>query len=200
MQSRVRGPLPQPGRRRPQVSLRAPLPPPADSCSDVLVLFARRVFGFEGARAEDIAYANWLSLLHAGVAKALETYDPTSGSWLQAHSQARYVILRVLLEAGEGLVSVEETRPGEYLLLRLDRAKMASVGRLAVGDFLHKLQVFKSCGDVAAARAVYEKYSEVPEDGPHPWARWRDIVLAHKQPRKMLVQPNTFLKGQYQSH
>lgn len=53
--------------------------------------------------------------------------------------------------------------------------------------------MYKSTGDVAAAQALYDKYSEVPDDGPYPWGRWRDIVLAHKQPRKMFVQGNTIL-------
>jgi len=56
------------------------------------------------------------------------------------------------------------------------------------------IKVYKSTGDVAAAKAMYSKYSEVPDVGPYPWGRWRDIVMAHKQPRNMYVQSNTILE------
>lgn len=62
----------------------------------------------------------------------------------QAHMQARFVILRVLLEAGEGLVTVTPTtgsdgRPDARV--RLDRSKIRSVGKPALERFLRRLQV-----------------------------------------------------------
>jgi len=42
-----------------------------------------RIFGFEGKEAEDITYVNWLALLHQGVSKSLENYEPSTKTWLQ---------------------------------------------------------------------------------------------------------------------
>ena len=63
--------------------------------------------------------------------------------------QARYVILRVLQEV-EGLVKISET-VGEDgkpdLLITLDRSRVESEGKDAIGQFLLKLQVFgQVCG------------------------------------------------------
>ena len=58
--------------------------------------------------------------------------------------QARYVILRVLLEAKEGLVMVEKITGEDGnpdAVVKLDRSKINSVGKKAIGDFLRKLQV-----------------------------------------------------------
>ena len=55
----------------------------------------------------DISYINWLLMVRAGLT-GLEFYTPDTGAWRQAHMHARYVILRVLLEAGEGLVELRK--------------------------------------------------------------------------------------------
>ena len=58
--------------------------------------------------------------------------------------QARYVILRVLLQNASGLVNIERTTGDDGkpdIVIRLDRLKIESLGKPAIGDFLNKLQV-----------------------------------------------------------
>jgi len=57
---------------------------------------------------------------------------------------ARFVILRVLLEAGHDLVKVKAITQDdgkEDIVITLDRSKIISVGKPAIGNFLKKLQV-----------------------------------------------------------
>ncbi|XP_069874271.1 dipeptidyl peptidase 3 [Dipodomys merriami] len=155
------------------------------------------IFGFKGTDAEDVIYVNWLNMLRAGLL-ALEFYTPETSSWRQAHMQARYVILRVLLEAGQGLVTVTPTigsdgRPDARV--HLDRSKIRSVGKPALERFLRRLQVLKSTGDVVAGRALYEGYAAVTNTPPECFLTLRDTVLLRKESRKLIVQPNTRLEG-----
>merc|ERR1712217_662065 len=67
----------------------------------------------------------------------------------------------------------------------MNRGLITTVGRKAIGDFLLRLQVHKSLADVDAGSAMYHKYSEVPEE----MLALRAIVMARKEPRKLMVQP-----------
>ncbi|KAL4708414.1 hypothetical protein ACJJTC_019650 [Scirpophaga incertulas] len=150
-----------------------------------------KIFGYEGAEAEDVMYVNWLSLLWNGAAKATEMYQPSTDTWLQAHARARFALLRLLELDGEGMLSVAEVAPGTDLLVTLHRDQLQTTGKKVVGEFLVKLQTIKATGDAAAGDALFRRYSALGG----AWPRWRDVVLRHKQPRNIFVQPNTSLCG-----
>ncbi|XP_066483033.1 dipeptidyl peptidase 3-like [Tiliqua scincoides] len=151
------------------------------------------IFDLEGEAAEDVIYINWLNMVRAGLL-ALEFYTPESGTWRQAHMQARFVILRVLLEAGGGLVSLQRTIGADGkpdAIISLDRSKIVAVGKPALERFLLKLQVLKSTADVAGGRA-----SAVTDEEPQRFLSLRHTVLLRKEARKLFVQANTRLEGQ----
>ena len=74
-----------------------------------LETYILEIFGHATSQEQsDVNYVNWLTMALSGL-RGLETYSVDANKWLQAHSQARYVILRVLLETAPGLVTIKET-------------------------------------------------------------------------------------------
>ena len=68
------------------------------------------------------------------------------------------------MEAGQDFLTIKEVTGEDGkpdLLISMDRSKIMSVGQPAIAQFLLKLQVYKSTGDIAAAKNMYDKYSEV---------------------------------------
>ena len=58
--------------------------------------------------------------------------------------QARYVILQVFLQAGDDFVQIRQvTGPdgNPDLIVSMDRTKIETTGKTAIGEFLKKLQV-----------------------------------------------------------
>jgi len=150
-----------------------------------------QIFGYEGEVAEDVKYVNWMNEIRAGLV-ALEFYQPESKKWGQAHCFARYVLLRVAMAAGQDFVTIEETTGSDGkpdLLFKLDRSKIDSVGKPAIGDFLKLLQGYKSTGDAAGGIKMFNEWGAVKDQQ----LRWRDIVVARRKPRRVFVQPNTVL-------
>ena len=78
---------------------------------------------------------------------------------------------------------------GADTTIMLDRAKILTTGKKAVGVFLQKLNVYKATADVDEGISMYKKYTSVPDD----MLPLRQVVLAQKQPRKLFVQHVTVL-------
>ena len=184
-------------------------------CCDFDIL---SIFGF-GDRTEDlhgkagdVLYTSYLSMARAGVV-ALEYWDPKSGKWGQAHMQARFSILKVFLEAGEGFCTLDcsyddsnnndnhhsESEEGgkkkkvlKDLVIQIDRAKILTRGRPAVERYLQKLHVYKSTADIENGRKLYEGMTAV--EGEFWTEQVRELVLKTRTPRKVFVQANTVLE------
>lgn len=156
-----------------------------------------KIFGFGDGQedmdneAGDVLYAAYLSMARAGIA-SLEMWDPKSKKWGQAHSQARFSILRCFLDAGDDFCKLNYTKDDmSDLTLSLDRSKITTVGRKAVEAYLQKLHIFKATADLENGTKLYDEMTHVDADF---WGgRVRAQVMANRQPRKVFVQANTEL-------
>jgi len=141
---------------------------------------------------------NWLDCVYTATALCLKAYTPETKHWKQPHDQGKFGILRALIDAGEGLISIEEIMDEDEkpdLRLKLDRSKIQTVGKKALGELLLKLQVYKATADVQSAQRLYRKITSVNNNGVYPWLNWREIMLSKEEAQRLCVQPNTVLTG-----
>ncbi|XDG06551.1 hypothetical protein ABKA04_006166 [Annulohypoxylon sp. FPYF3050] len=156
-----------------------------------------KIFGFGDGSVDidgvagDVLYASYLTMARAGLT-SLEMWDPKSRKWGQAHSQARFSILKCFLEAGDDFCKLDYKGDDiTDVTISLDRSKILTAGRKAVGDYLQKLHIFKSTADVETGVKFYGDMTDVD---PEYWGKKvRNEVLRNKQPRKVFVQANTYL-------
>lgn len=130
----------------------------------------------------------WLYMAYAGI-KGMIVYNPDTQKWGQAHCWARYVIFRVMREAGDFL-SIEFTEDDQFLI-HMDFSKIPSHGFPAISSFLQKLHCFKSTGDVKRGRELFSHYSKFDNEAK----KIRDVIIANQKPRRLVVQSNLFMEN-----
>ncbi|PVH84998.1 dipeptidyl peptidase III [Cadophora sp. DSE1049] len=151
------------------------------------------LFGFTSTSditAEDITYNTYLQLGVDGL-RGLQNFNVQEKRWGQAHSRAHFATLKCLLLDGDGFMTVDYDAADEKLIVRIDRNKIVSHGKKALGRMLLRLHMYRCTADVEACRSYYEDLSRV--DGEY--LEWRKIVLAKQQPKWLFVQANTFFDG-----
>lgn len=75
--------------------------------------------------------------------------------------------------------------------MKVDRTKILTQGKQALGDMLLKLHIYRCTADVTACRPYFEDLTIVESEHE----AWRDVILANPGPRRNFVQSNTFLEG-----
>ncbi len=88
-------------------------------------------------------------------------------------------------------MTIECNPSEEKLIVRIDRAKIITHGKPALGEMLLRLHMYRCTADVQACRSYYEELSMVEGE----YLAWREIVLAKGEPKWLFVQANTFLEG-----
>jgi dipeptidyl-peptidase-3 len=158
-------------------------------CVGMFLCYNDEILEIFGHTTKDVSYINWLSELRAGL-MGLKYYHPDTDKWGQAHMQARYVILQVCLEAGNGLVEItQDLNREDKVCIKVNRSKIESVGIPALGKFLRQIQIYKSTANATEGREFYKKYSKVEGD----MIKIRELVIQTTKKRPMMVQPNLFL-------
>ncbi|VUZ52869.1 unnamed protein product [Hymenolepis diminuta] len=145
--------------------------------------------------SDDVVYINWLSMVRSGL-QSLEFFTPATndsdtGAWRQAHCQARFAIFKVILDCNPAVLRIE-TIEGEDgrpdLRIHLDRGIIQSTAKPTVGEFLKKLQYYKSTGNTEEGIPFFVNASTPTQEQ----LEWRKIVIQRKKPRPNYVQPVTF--------
>ncbi|KAK8108992.1 peptidase M49- dipeptidyl-peptidase III [Apiospora sp. TS-2023a] len=150
------------------------------------------IFGYDDEStptADDILYCIYLQLGVEGL-RALRSFNVSDQSWGGDHEQAQFAILKHLLQHGKGVIRVEVNPISEDLFVQVERSKIVTHGKPALGLMLRKLHIWRSTADVEACRPYYEALSVV--DGEYE--TWRHIVVSKSEPKWKFVQPNTFLQ------
>ncbi|EXF84560.1 dipeptidyl-peptidase 3 [Colletotrichum fioriniae PJ7] len=140
--------------------------------------------------ADDIAYNMYQQLGVDGL-RGLANYNVDSKRWGQAHSRAHFAILNWLLKDGGDCVIIEYNKTAGTLVVKVDRGKIASHGKPALGRMLLHLHMYRCTADVQACREYYEMLSRLTDEH----LEWRKVVVTSKPPPLVFVHANTCLKG-----
>ncbi|SCU87324.1 LADA_0E03334g1_1 [Lachancea dasiensis] len=152
-----------------------------------------KIFGYKTVEDQNnIIHAGFLQMARAGLL-ALEFWDPSTGKWGQAHMQARFSIMKTFLRhtQDDGFFQLSHTKDDfSDLQIKLDQSKIETVGHAAMKDYLTSLHVYKSTGDVDRGSKYFLERSNVDSE----LAKFRQIVLEKKLPRRQFIQANTVLE------
>ncbi len=88
--------------------------------------------------------------------RRLQNYNVESGKWDQAHIRAHFVLLKCLLTDGKGVMSVTCNASQSHFTVHVDRSRVTTDSKAALGRMLLRLHMYRCTADVASCRDYYE--------------------------------------------
>lgn len=152
------------------------------------------MFGYDDKSemtADDIIYYTYLHVGVEGIS-ALHTYNIEDGTWGQPHARANFCILKHLLLDGGGVMSIKHDADAQTVHVCVDRSKITTHGRAALGRMLCAIHVWRCTADIESCKEMYDQLSVVDNE----YEVWRKIVVTRPEPGWKFVQPNTILDSE----
>jgi dipeptidyl-peptidase-3 len=120
-----------------------------------------------------------LGMVHAAI-KTLMYYNPDAGKWTQAHSRARFAILRAVLQWGDGALEVKKI--GDRFRLVLDESKFDRV-EYAIEQLLKHLNYYKGARLADQGNQFFTEITSLDAF----WLEVRQQAIALKLPRGITI-------------
>ncbi|KAG8163231.1 hypothetical protein KVR01_006528 [Diaporthe batatas] len=140
--------------------------------------------------ADELLYNTYLYLSVEGL-QALEYYNIEEHAWGEPHREGQFAIFNHLLVDGGGVITVEHDKEIGKLRVRVDRSKLLTHGKPALGSLLCRIQIWRCIADFESCSEFWKTVSAVSTE----CEAWRKVVLSNPEPRWKFVQANTFLEN-----
>jgi len=135
---------------------------------------------------ENTYYINWLHMVRSGIV-SLSSYNVENKKWTQAHSNARFVILNVLLNSTDNFIKITNIK--NNIIIQIDKTKILTEGMESLSKFMTKLQIYKSTANKKDGTELFNKLSEVS----NYFLELRKIVMQIPKTKPVYIEPTLIL-------
>ncbi|KAH0574900.1 Dipeptidyl-peptidase III [Spironucleus salmonicida] len=135
----------------------------------------QEIFEFQKENLDEILLTATYEVFLAGISSLIQHKD----SWLQAHSQARFAIIRFVLDKTDA-IKIEAS--DDDIMLTIDSSRLDEI-KNAYAEMTNLLNIMKASADITSARAFFDKFSAVD----NKWIVIKNIAIKNRKPRKVFV-------------
>lgn len=142
------------------------------------------------ANWQGVMECTWTNMVYGGI-KGMMLYNPDTKKWGQAHCRARFFIYKWLQKKGFVQINRYDRDGKPYFDFTLKKDEIKTKGFELIGEALKHMQVMKAEANITEGKPWFEEWTSPDADD----LELRDMVLAWRMPRGLLLQAETVIKG-----